>query len=116
MLNHAHESFYSLRWQALYSGAIPPAVTAQILNWHQTSRAALGSRLKLGVLTGSGGDVQSGDALETFTLFGWGYGLLQAGIMIGVRAGVWGVGGGVAGAGGVGVRGWGRARLRGTYA
>ena len=37
-----------------------------------------GSRLKLGVLSGCGGDVHCGDSLETFTIHGFGYGLLQA--------------------------------------
>ncbi len=31
-----------------------------------------------GVLAGCGGDVSCGDQLETFTVHGWGYGLLQA--------------------------------------
>jgi hypothetical protein len=82
MLQDAPSSRDSEAWrtyaEALYSGAIPANVTAEILEWHQTARAPSGSRLKLGVLTGSGLDVASGDALETFTLFGWGYGLLQA--------------------------------------
>ena len=65
--------------EALYSGAIEPGTTSELLEWHQHARCAgHGSRLKLGVLTGSGLDVSNGDVLETFTLFGWGYGLLQA--------------------------------------
>ena len=64
--------------EALYSGAIPAKTVAEVLAWHQTQRCASGSRLKLGILTGSGGDVSNGDVLETFTLAGWGYGLLAA--------------------------------------
>ena len=66
--------------EALYSGAIEPAVTAEILAWHQTQQGSgvKGSRLKLGVLSGCGGDVHCGDSLETFTIHGFGYGLLQA--------------------------------------
>ena len=57
-----------------------PEVTAEILAWHQTQQGSgvKGSRLKLGVLAGCGGDVSCGDQLETFTVHGWGYGLLQA--------------------------------------
>ena len=63
-----------------YSGAIQPEVTAEILAWHQTRQGSgvKGSRLKLGVLAGCGGDVSCGDQLETFTIHGWGYGLLRA--------------------------------------
>ena len=66
--------------EALYSGAIEEGTIAEILAWHQTERGSgvRGSRLKLGVLSGCGGDVSCGDSLETFTLHGWGYGLLQA--------------------------------------
>ena len=48
--------------EALYSGAIEPRVTAQILAWHQTQQGSgvRGSRLKLGVLAGCGGDVSCG--------------------------------------------------------
>lgn len=66
--------------EALYSGAIQPDVTSELLQWHQTAQGqgVTGSRLKLGVLSGCGGDVHCGDSLETFTIHGWGYGLLQA--------------------------------------
>lgn len=66
--------------EALYSGAIEPAVIRELLAWHQTQtgNGVKGSRLKLGVLSGCGGDVSCGDSLETFTIHGWGYGLLQA--------------------------------------
>jgi hypothetical protein len=61
--------------EALYSGALEPHVTSEILQWHRHARAEHGgSRLMLGVLTGSGGDNSNGHVLETFTLFGWGYG------------------------------------------
>ena len=40
--------------EAMYSGALPATVVAELLAWHQTARAASGSRLKLGIPTGSG--------------------------------------------------------------
>ena len=66
--------------EALYSGAIEPPVISEILEWHQTQQGSnvKGSRLKLGALSGCGGDVHCGDSLETFTCHGWGTGLLQA--------------------------------------
>lgn len=66
--------------EALYSGAIDPPVISEILEWHQTQQGSnvKGSRLKLGALSGCGGDVHCGDSLETFTCHGWGTGLLQA--------------------------------------
>ena len=65
--------------EALYSGALEPATITAILEWHQRAQGSgvKGSRLKLGVLSGCGGDVSCGDQLETFTLHGFGYGLLQ---------------------------------------
>lgn len=65
----------------MYSGALDDATIWEILNWHRTAFAtgpAGGSLLKMGVLSGCGGDVSCGWSLETFTLFGFGYGLLQA--------------------------------------
>ena len=66
--------------ELFYSGALKPAVTAEILAWHQTQQGSgvKGSRLKLGVLSGCGGDVHCGDSLETFTIHGFAYGLLLA--------------------------------------
>ena len=66
--------------EAMYSGALDNDTLLEILHWHQTQQGAgvHGSRLKLGVLSGCGGDVHCGDSLETFTVHGWGYGLLQA--------------------------------------
>merc|ERR1740117_1015091 len=66
--------------EALYSGALNESVISEIVQWHNQKQGAgvRGSRLKLGVLAGAGGDVSSGDQLETFTIHGWGYGLLQA--------------------------------------
>ena len=66
--------------EAMYSGALSNDTLLEILHWHQTQQGAgvRGSRLKLGVLSGCGGDVRCGDSLETFTVHGWGYGLLQA--------------------------------------
>ena len=66
--------------EALYSGALERTTVAEILEWHQTAQGSgvRGSRLKLGILAGCGGDVSCGDQLETFTLHGWGYGLLLA--------------------------------------
>ena len=66
--------------EAFYSGALESSTVASILEWHQRAQGSgvRGSRLKLGVLSGCGGDVACGDQLETFTLHGWGYGLLQA--------------------------------------
>ena len=51
--------------EALYSGAIEPAVILELLAWHQTQQGqgVRGSRLKLGVLSGCGGDVHCGDSL-----------------------------------------------------
>ena len=65
--------FALLQSEALYSGAIEPAVTAEILAWHQTQQGpgVKGSRLKLGVLSGCGGDQSCGNNLETFTIHGW---------------------------------------------
>jgi serine protease inhibitor ecotin len=50
-------------------------VVSEILAWHQTQQGegVQGSRLKLGVLSGCGGDVHCGMNLETFTIHGWGY-------------------------------------------
>ena len=66
--------------EAMYSGALDASIIRDILVWHQTTQGSgvRGSRLKLGVLSGCGGDVSCGDQLETFTIHGWGYGLLQA--------------------------------------
>jgi len=66
--------------EAMYSGALGGGVCGEILAWHRTQQGAgvRGSRLKMGVLAGAGSDVSNGDELETFTLQGWGYGLLQA--------------------------------------
>ncbi len=49
--------------EALYSGAIEPPVISEILEWHQTQQGSnvKGSRLKLGALSGCGGDVHCGD-------------------------------------------------------
>ena len=64
----------------MYSGALNSSIVAELLDWHRTQQgtAVKGSRLKLGVLAGAGGDVSTGDSLETFTIHGWGYGLLAA--------------------------------------
>ena len=62
--------------EAFYSGGVEESVAKEIVAWHQLN-GKKGSRVKLGVLTGSGGDVASTGALETFTIHGWGYGLLQ---------------------------------------
>ena len=84
MLPHAPSNRDSEPWrtysEAMYSGALTNATLLEILEWHQTQQGAgvRGSRLKLGVLSGCGGDVHCGDSLETFTVHGWGYGLLQA--------------------------------------
>lgn len=68
--------------EAMYSGLLGniSGVIPEILEWHQTQQGegVRGSRLKLGVLAGCGGDVSCGDSLEAFTIHGWGYGLLQA--------------------------------------
>eukprot|EP00440_Ansanella_granifera_P019137 gb/GFBE01020791.1/.p1 GENE.gb/GFBE01020791.1/~~gb/GFBE01020791.1/.p1 ORF type:complete len:845 (+),score=132.62 gb/GFBE01020791.1/:1-2535(+) len=66
--------------EAFYSGALESETMAEILVWHQTQQGdgVNGSRLKLGVLAGCGGDVTCTDQFMTFTLHGWGYGLLQA--------------------------------------
>ena len=66
--------------ELMYSGAVDDATIREIHAWHQTQQGShvTGSRLKLGVLSGCGGDVHCGDQLETFTIHGWGYGLLQA--------------------------------------
>jgi hypothetical protein len=55
-------------------------VIREMVEWHQTEQGdkVAGSRLKLGVLSGCGGDVHCGNSLETFTIHGWGYGLLHA--------------------------------------
>eukprot|EP01043_Picozoa_sp_COSAG02_P023642 COSAG02_NODE_1268_length_13537_cov_14.243637_6_plen_64_part_00 len=53
------------------SGALDAATTAELLAYHQSVPRAGGSRLKLGILSGSGGNVMSGDDLETFTIHGW---------------------------------------------
>ena len=65
--------------EALYSGALEPATIDAIVTYHQRAQGAgvRGSRLKLGVLSGCGADVSCGDQLETFTVHGWGYGLLM---------------------------------------
>ena len=54
--------------EALYSGAIDDNVTAELLAWHQTQQGGgvAGSRLKLGILSGCGGDVHCGDQFETY--------------------------------------------------
>ena len=44
----------------------------------QQGAGVSGSRLKLGVLSGAGNNIASVDSLETFTLHGYGYGLLTA--------------------------------------
>lgn len=68
--------------EALYSGGLPTDTTTELYEWHRYARCLKsGSRLKLGVLTGSGLDATTGDVLETFTHFGWGYALLQAGLI-----------------------------------
>lgn len=83
-LPHASSNRASEPWrtyaEALYSGAIDPQRMREILEWHQLEQGSgvKGSRLKLGVLSGCGGDVSCGDSLETFTIHGFGYGLLQA--------------------------------------
>ena len=68
--------------EALYSGGVERPAVEELLAWHQTAPiaggAGLGSRLKLGIPSGSGSDVSSGGDLSTFTVHGWGYGLLQA--------------------------------------
>lgn len=66
--------------EAMYSGALSDRTIQEILEWHQTRQGSRvkGSRLKLGALSGCGGDVSCGDQLMTFTVHGWGYGLLQA--------------------------------------
>lgn len=84
MLSSAGSNRDSEPWrtyaEAMYSGAIEIELIPELLAWHQTEQGAgvRGSRLKLGVLAGCGGDVSCGDQLETFTIHGWGYGLLQA--------------------------------------
>jgi hypothetical protein len=64
----------------LYSGALDVATVREIVAWHQTEQGSgvRGSRLKLGVLAGAGNTVANGDSFESFTLQGWGYGLLVA--------------------------------------
>lgn len=71
--------------EALYSGALDDATVGEIYDYHRTARAEganavghMASLMKIGVLAGCGGDVSCGEHLETFTLFGFGYGLLQA--------------------------------------
>ena len=83
--------------EAMYSGILPDQTIAEILEWHQThgscgklpchqwndtksdmARMLNGSMLKAGVPAGSGGDVRNGDQMMTFTVHGWGAGLLQA--------------------------------------
>ena len=65
--------------EAMYSGALDAPTVREIYEWHRFARAERGgARLLLGVLTGSGIDNSAGAVLETFTLFGWGYGLLQS--------------------------------------
>ena len=84
MLPHAPSNRGSEPWrtysEAMYSGALTDDTMLDILHWHQTQQGTgvRGSRLKLGVLSGCGSDVSCGDSLETFTVHGWGYGLLQA--------------------------------------
>jgi len=84
MLTHGFSNRDSEPWrtyaEAMYSGAIREQDIEEILTWHQTEQGSgvKGSRLKLGVLSGCGGDVSCGDSLETFTIHGWGYGLLTA--------------------------------------
>ena len=55
----------------MLSGAIDDATTRELLAYHQTVPRNGGSRLKLGVLSGSGGNVESGGDLESFTIHGW---------------------------------------------
>jgi hypothetical protein len=64
--------------EVLMSGILDAATTTELLVYHQTVPRTGGSRLKLGVLAGSGGSVSSGQDLETFTIHGWGWGLIQA--------------------------------------
>jgi hypothetical protein len=66
--------------EMLYSGALEPETVREIVAWHQTQQGGgvRGSRLKLGVLAGAGSTVANGDSFESFTLHGWGYGLLVA--------------------------------------
>jgi hypothetical protein len=82
--------------EAMYSGALDDQTIVDIVAWHQThgscgkqpchawnSTASTlpminGSMLKAGVPAGSGGDVENGDQMMTFTVHGWGAGLLQA--------------------------------------
>ena len=47
---------------------------AQILAWHKVNPTQRGSSLKGGALAGSGGSLQNGDQLMTFTGHGWGFG------------------------------------------
>ena len=58
--------------EALLSGAIDDATTAEILAYHQSVPRIGNSRLKLGILSG-GGDIGGGDvgSLMTFTSHGW---------------------------------------------
>jgi hypothetical protein len=64
----------------MYSGALPPATAREIVAWHQTRQGSgvNGSRLKLGALSGAGNNIANGNAFETFTTHGWGFGLLHA--------------------------------------
>lgn len=73
--------------ETLYSGAIDDNITAELLEWHQTKQGngVAGSRLKMGILSGCGGDVHCGDQFETFTIHGWGYGLLKADLYVCLR-------------------------------
>ena len=66
--------------EAFYSGALEAPVISEILAWHQTQSGSgvRGSRLKLGVVSGAGNTVANGDQFETFTMHGFGYGLLTA--------------------------------------
>ena len=66
--------------EAMYSGILNASLVSELLDWHRTEQGTdvKGSRLKLGVLAGAGGDVSTGDQLETFTIHGWGYGLLAS--------------------------------------
>ena len=64
--------------EALLSGAIDDVTTTELLAYHQSVPRTGGSRLKLGILSGNGGDAEGGGSLMTFTSHGWGWGLLQA--------------------------------------
>ena len=79
-VSHRDSEAWRTYAEVMYSGALDNSTIREILLWHQTQQGhgVRGSRLKLGVLAGCGLDVSCGDQLETFTIHGWGWGLLQA--------------------------------------